>query len=246
VKCEPSAGGLRTLTTLRLRDHISQQIVNAILDGTFKPGDRLIETTISEELGVSRAPVREALMTLEGEGIVVNTPRRGYTVLEFTEKDIDDIYSLRLILEAGALRRAIDRFTAEDIATLERIVADLGKNAQESASSETMVALDFAFHELICRVAHHGRLLNAWNSMRLQTLLLISITSPTHRGDPHQPQELHKLILNAIRSHDLEHAEQALAAHISDAQQRARNALAERAAFDSHANPDRLAAHYGT
>jgi DNA-binding GntR family transcriptional regulator len=105
---------LQPLNVLNLRSHIEQQVRKAILNGTFKPGERLVETAIAEQLGVSRAPVREALSALEREGIVVNVPRRGYSVIDFTDKDIDEVYSLRLLLEIGALRRAVYRFTEKE------------------------------------------------------------------------------------------------------------------------------------
>ena len=80
---------MQPLDILSLRDHIEQRITAAILDGTYRPGERLIESAIAEKLGVSRAPVREALTALEGEGIVVQQPRRGYYVVDFTRQDIN-------------------------------------------------------------------------------------------------------------------------------------------------------------
>ena len=105
---------LRQIQTLNLRSQIEQEVRDAIIRGVFKPGERLVESVIASRLGVSRAPVREVLSALERENLVVNIPRRGYFVIDFTEKDIDEIYSFRLLLEIGALRRAISRFTEDD------------------------------------------------------------------------------------------------------------------------------------
>src|SRR3954453_9479146 len=96
---------LETLNVVNLRDHIKRQVCDAILNGLFQPGARLVEANIAEQLGVSRAPVREALVSLEREGIVASLPRRGYFVIDFTEKDIEELYSLRRLLEVEALRR---------------------------------------------------------------------------------------------------------------------------------------------
>ena len=98
---------LQPLNVLNLRQHINQRIRDAILDGTYKPGQRLVETFIAEQLDVSRAPVREALSALEQEGVVIHVPRRGYLVVDFTDKDIEEVYSLRLLLEVGALERVV-------------------------------------------------------------------------------------------------------------------------------------------
>ena len=214
---------LEPLTALTLREHIEQRILDIILNGTFKLGERLVESAIAEQLGVSRAPVREALSALEREGIVVNISRRGYFIINFTDKDIEEIYSLRLILEVAALQRAIDRLTAQDVTELQQIVDDMG--AVIGQDLRTTVALDLSFHERICHKADHSRLYSAWNSMRLQTYLLIGVTSATHYDQPEQPRELHQRILNAIAEKDLTQAEIYLNEHIMDAQRRARAAL---------------------
>jgi DNA-binding GntR family transcriptional regulator len=210
---------------LNLRTHIEQQVRKAILNGTFKPGERLVETAIAEQLGVSRAPVREALSALEREGIVVNVPRRGYSVIDFTDKDIDEVYSLRLLLEIGALRRAVYRFTEKDLAEMQRVLGELDEAARQKSDPEKIITLDLSFHEFICRVADHSRLYSVWNSMRLQTQILIGLTSRTHYDHPDQPGELHQRILDAVLDKDLKRAEAILTDHILDAQRRARMAL---------------------
>ena len=216
---------LQPLDVLNLRDHITQRVRGAILDGTYKPGERLVETAIADQLGVSRAPVREALSALEREGLVVSVPRRGYSVIDFTDKDIDEVYTLRLLLEIGALRRAVERFTEQDLAEMQRVVDELDEAARQKTDSEKIVALDLAFHDLICRAADHSRLYSAWNSMRLQTQLLISLTSRTYYDNPEQPGKLHRRILGAIRDKHLKRAEATLTDHILDAQRRAYMAL---------------------
>jgi DNA-binding GntR family transcriptional regulator len=216
---------LQPLNVLNLRDHIEQQVRKAILNGTFKPGERLVETAIAEQLGVSRAPVREVLSALEREGIVVNVPRRGYSVIDFTDKDIDEIYSLRLLLEIGALRRAMSHFTEEDITEMQSVLDKLGEAAHQKSDPGMIVSLDLSFHEFACRIADHGRLYSVWDSMRLQTQMLIGVTSRTHYRYPDQPKKLHQSILDAIRDKDLKRAESSVTDHIWDAQQRALTAL---------------------
>ena len=93
---------LQPLNVQNLRGHIQEKLCTAILNGIFKPGERLVESAIAEQLGVSRAPVREVLSALEREGLVITIPRRGNFVVDFTDKDIEEIYSLRTLLEIGA------------------------------------------------------------------------------------------------------------------------------------------------
>jgi DNA-binding GntR family transcriptional regulator len=212
---------LQPLDVLNLRDHIEQQISNAILKGVFRPGERLVESAIAETLGVSRAPVREALAALEREGIVMQIPRRGYFVVDLTDKDIEEIYSLRLMLEVGALRRAVERVTEEDLADLQRLVDELGDAARDQQDPEAIVALDLAFHQHLCHLADHSRLCAAWNSLRLQTQMLIGWTSKTHYRQPDQPRETHQRIVDTLREKDIEQGEAFLTEHFIDAQRRA-------------------------
>lgn len=215
---------LRPVDMPNLRDRVELRLRDAILDGTFRPGQRLIESAIADQLGVSRAPLREVFSALGREGLVVNIPRRGNFVVDFTDKDIEEIYSLRLLLEVGALRRAITRFSAEDLIELQNLVDRLGELAILGSAPEEVVRLDLLFHACICRTADHGRLFLVWDSMRAQTQLLIGLTSRTHY-QPGEPRQYHQAILDAIQAADLPRAEALLSEHIIDAQRRACLAL---------------------
>jgi len=212
---------LQPLKVLNLREHIEGLVRNAILDGSFGAGERLVESAIAEQLDVSRAPVREALAVLEREGVVVHVPRRGYSVVEFTDKDVEEIYSLRLLLETEALRRAMGRAMEQDLAKMQRIVNELGQAALEQREPDRIVELDLSFHESLCRVADHSRLYAAWRRTSAQVRVLIGLTSRTHYHHPEQPKELHQRILEAILEEDLERGEALLTDHILDAQRRA-------------------------
>lgn len=220
-----SGNNFHPIDSSSLREQIERQVRSAILNGSFRPGEHLVETTIAEQLGVSRAPVREALSALEREGVIVYVPRKGYFVVDFTPKDIEEIYSLRLMLEIGALRRSIHRFSSSAIAELQQIVNALGEAVREGRAQNEVATLDLSFHELICQQADHVRLYSVWNSMRLQTWLLIGLTSKTEYDYPDQPKDFHQSILDAIQEQDLEPAEALLRSHILDAQQRALAAL---------------------
>jgi DNA-binding GntR family transcriptional regulator len=217
----PEMSRLQPLVVLNLREHVERLVRNAILDGSFAASERLVESAIAEQLNVSRAPVREALASLEREGLVVHVPRRGYSVIEFTDKDVEEIYSLRLLLETEALRRAMGRATSQELAEMQRIVDELGQAALEQREPERIVALDLSFHETLCRMAGHGRLYAAWHSTSTQARVLIGLTSRTHYHRPEQPKELHQRILEAIRTKDLERGVALLNDHILDAQRRA-------------------------
>ena len=216
---------LEPLQVQNLRDRIEHQIRNAILSGDFKPGTRLVETSIAQQLGVSRAPVREALSALEPDGIVVSVPRRGYFVVDFTDTDIEEIYSLRLLLEVGALPRAITRVAEQELTHMQTLVKELDEAAHRMDAPDKIVALDLQFHEQICLAAGHSRLFSAWDRLRVQTQLLIGVTSRTHYKTPDQPGKWHRWILSAIEKQDLDLAQKTVREHIVDAQNRAHKAL---------------------
>ena len=208
-----------------LKTLVEQQIREAIMSGAYQPGERLVESAIATQLGVSRAPIREVLSALEKDGLVVSIQRRGSYVTKFSATDIDEIYSLRLLLEAGAIHRAIERITDPEIARMQEIVDALGSLAQEQPTSSRIVEQDLLFHEAICQVADHSRLYQVWNSMRWQTQLLIALTAKTHYEHPDEPKLYHQAILHAIRTRDATEAEKLLTEHIRDAQRRALQAL---------------------
>lgn len=219
-----NAPHLEALNIVSLREHIKRQIIDAILSGVFRPGERLVEATIADQLGVSRAPVREALVALEQEGIVTSLPRRGYFVINFSRQDIEEIYSLRLLLEEEALRRAVGHFPETALRQMQAIVDLLGVPGARGEALVELIGLDHSFHEHIVRTAHHSRLYSAWDSMRVQTWLLIGLTSRTHFDYPDQPREWHQRILNAIVAGDIAEATAALHDHILDAEGRAQRA----------------------
>jgi DNA-binding GntR family transcriptional regulator len=216
---------LKPLNVSSLGTQIVEHVRDAIFSGAFKRGQRLAEMVIAERLKVSRAPIREALSALECEGLVVNIPRRGGFVVDFSDKDIEEIYSLRGFLELGALRRAIGRFSADDLERLQELVDHLGTMVENGGGAADTLRLDLVFHETIVRVADHGRMYSVWNSMRWQTQLLIGLTSKTHSNHPEEPREVHQSILNAICNQDRGAAETILQEHIPDAQPRAMAAM---------------------
>src|SRR3954454_9399652 len=96
----------------------TELIRDAIIEGRLEPGRRLKEEELARELGISRTPVREALLVLQAEDLVVATPNRGATVRIHDAKDLDDLYELRSLLEGHAARRAAERATPEQIELL--------------------------------------------------------------------------------------------------------------------------------
>ena len=217
---------MRQIISSNLREQIENEVRSAIIQGRFLPGERLIESTIATEMGVSRAPVREVLSALEREGLVMNIPRRGNFVVDFTKKDIEEIYSFRLLLEIGAMRRAVERFNEDDIEAMQHLVNALDEAMMRQDDSESITNLDMEFHDYICRLADNSRLYSTWKSTSMLTQLLIGVTSKTHYKYPHEPAQWHQTILDAFKQKDMVTAERKLTEHLMDGCDRATKALA--------------------
>jgi len=218
---------MHPIISSNLREQIENEVRSAIIKGRYQPGDRLIESAIANEMGVSRAPVREVFSALEREGLVVNIPRHGNFVVEFTHKDIEEIYSLRLLLEVGAVKQSVDRYTQFDLDHLQRLINDLDNAMVRQDDTESIADLDMCFHEYLCSLANHSRIFSIWKGIRLQTQLLINVTSKTHFHYPHEPAQWHQMILDAIKSKNMIILERKISEHILDGQNRAMKALTD-------------------
>ena len=214
---------LQPISTPNLRNEVEKRLCAAILTGVFQPGKRLVESDLAKQMGVSRPPIREALSALQQEGLVVNIPRRGNFVVNFSEKDIDEVYSLRTLLELEAMRRVIPIIKKSDIDHLQSIVDDLGNDILRQEDFGSIVALDLLFHEYIVYKANHSRLYKAWKSMSMQNRVLIGITSRTYNQAPLVPKDIHQEILDAIKMADVKTATKKIEDHFLDAQERAKD-----------------------
>ena len=143
----------------QLSDEVAGHLRVRIMSGTLRPGTfiRLDET--AAELGVSITPVREALRTLRGEGMVQLEPHRGHVVSPFTRDDIEDIFWLQAVIAGQLARSAAERVTDEEIDELERL-ADTVAAAIEQRNTADVADAEFAFHRAFNRSS--GRIKLAW------------------------------------------------------------------------------------
>lgn len=133
-----------------LRAHVVKILSSGILSGKYKPGDRLNESQIARELNISRIPVREALSQLQEQGLVQNRERRGMFVTNIGQEEVQQIASLRFIMESEALRLAQKNMTPEILAGLDRLVHLM--DSWDGTLLEA-AALDLEFHRTLWRVA---------------------------------------------------------------------------------------------
>ena len=147
-----------------LRDVVFENLRGAIVEGRLKPGERLMEVQLAEQLGVSRTPVREAIRKLELEGLVVMLPRKGAYVANMSLKDLIDVLEIRASLEGLAASLAAERITDEDIKKLESIVEEFKDGINES-NVEALLRKDVEFHECIFKSTNNKKLHQLINSL---------------------------------------------------------------------------------
>ena len=142
-----------------LGEVVFEYLRNAILAGELKPGERLMEVTIADQLGVSRTPVREAIRKLEKESFVIMIPRKGAYVADLTKKDIMEVLEIRKELEGFAAYLAAERMTLSEKESLGRVVEHFNESLI-NMDKKSMIDSDNAFHSFIFEGTKNQRLIN--------------------------------------------------------------------------------------
>lgn len=142
-----------------LGEVVFEYLRNAILAGELKPGERLMEVTIADQLGVSRTPVREAIRKLEKESFVIMIPRKGAYVADLTKKDIMEVLEIRKELEGFAAFLAADRMTLSEKESLGRVVENFNVSLI-NMDKKSMIDSDNEFHSFIFESTKNQRLIN--------------------------------------------------------------------------------------
>jgi DNA-binding GntR family transcriptional regulator len=150
-------------TPSTLKSHIFHRLRDAIVSGRYRPGDRLNESQIAREFGISRIPVREALMQLQEHGLVMNHERRGMFVTQLSEEDVQRINSLRVVLEAEALKLCRLRISKKDASRLNDLMTRM--EAWTERTEMDAAALDLEFHRTLWEAAGNPYLTKTLDSL---------------------------------------------------------------------------------
>jgi DNA-binding GntR family transcriptional regulator len=196
-------------------DGATELIREAILDGRLEPGQRLKEEDLARQLGISRTPVREALLMLQVEGLIVATPNRGATVRVHTPEDLEDLYALRALLEGHAARRAGVRIGEEEVAVL-RESCDRFDALSPDKELRGLVRENMFFHNAILDIAGSARL--ASMVRRVIELPLVYKSYIWYSPDQKRiSSHYHRQIVNALATGDAERAELVMKEHVFEA-----------------------------
>jgi DNA-binding GntR family transcriptional regulator len=197
-----------------LRERIKDVILQRIVEGTYEPGSRIVETRVAQELGVSQGPVREALRDLEQLGCVVHEPNRGCSVREFSAAELLEAFPVRAALEALAARLAAERIGPEELAELKQLLRRMRAAARRRDPHEQSQA-NASFHATVVRAARNPTLERQWRMLEPYSRTYLTVSRPgidlVHLSDRHLP------ILDALERHDPEDAAEAMHEHLMGA-----------------------------
>ncbi len=194
-------------------------IRSAIIEGRLAPSTRLKEEHLAREFGISRTPVREALRTLQSEGLVDAEPNRGSAVREYSTDDIREMYELRAVLEGHAARRAATHMTAAQLGGLRASCArfaELAAGERGAEYAQRLVRENAVFHGVILDAAESDRLRAM---VRQVTALPLSFQSylSYSPGQAQQSATAHEGLVEAFASHDADRAEALMFIHVTQA-----------------------------
>lgn len=212
--------------SIPLRDVVFQTLREYIIKGKLKPGERLREISLADQLGVSRTPVREAIHKLEREGLVDLLPRRGALVAKMTEKKIRDVLEIREVLEVLAGHLACENINEDQLNHL-RELAEEFKNSLQSADENKQAELDESFHQHIYQAANNKLLVQMLHTLREKMYLyrLAYIKDEDSHGTLIKE---HESIINALAEGNNKKVEEYMKEHIQNQAQSIISGLREK------------------
>jgi DNA-binding GntR family transcriptional regulator len=201
-----------------LRHDIADALREEIIGGRLEQGERVLEIELARRFGVSRQPVREAIRTLEREGLLTSLPNRGTFVTRVSLEDAIAIQDIRAQLEGLAARLAVEHLTARDFKRMRELIREM-RDAGKRRASDDLVALDLEFHNLVNVRSDHRLLLQVLASVGVYTRGFIVHTRSYYarQRDLQFVANSHSLLLEALLSRDPERAEKAVHAHVQSA-----------------------------
>lgn len=206
---------LQTDEFLPLRDEVFNTLREKILKGVYKPGERLMEIHLADQLGVSRTPIREAIRMLELEGLVKMVPRKGAQVAKISKEDLQDVLEVRKALDTLSVKLACERITEDEIKLLNNAEREFEK-ALASKDVRDIAEADVAFHDVIHSATKNGRLKSMISNLaeRIYRYRFEYIKQQSDGGKTLMLE--HREIMRCIESRDVESAVKATEIHIDN------------------------------
>lgn len=212
-----------------LRDWVFECLRSSIVSGDLAPGQRIVEADLAKQLDVSKSPVREAILQLKQDGLVIDAPKgRGVVVAPLKPSDVREIYAVREALEGLAVRLLAADPQPEPLAAL-RTLVDRMRQALDGGDVRHQFELDVDFHTSLCAATGNRRLQDLFSSLRpdLQRIFLFLVNAQALEGEdsPERALDEHEALLRAIADGDGDLAASRMSAHTGGRSQRIAAAL---------------------
>lgn len=216
---------LRPLQDKSLADRVADELRAAIYDGRYEPGMRLVERRLAAELDVSHIPIREALARLADEGLVERLPRRGSRVAGLSAKELEELSTMRILLERFVVVRVQERLTPQVEAELRKLVEQMAE-AAERGNVQRVFDIDQRFHERLWTLADHGMLYELVAQLRGRiNAFLRAATAALEAEQLQQHVAAHVELVDAIAGGEPAAAQDAMTGHIQIAAARLERAF---------------------
>ena len=195
------------------RQKIFMFLKRKILEDSLKAGDKLVETRIAKDLGVSQAPVREAIRDLEAMGFVETVPFKGSYVCEVTPQDMADAYIVRSDLETLALKLAFPLVTTKDVEALSKLLSGM-HDAAVAGDMDNYIEYNWLFHEKIMQICNNKTLMRAWKQCHVKELIYLGTKASEERSLV-VLADRHQRIIDALIAKDVDMAARESIEHIT-------------------------------
>lgn len=210
------------------RGQIVERLRAMIVGGTVKAGSRLTEVELAERLGVSRAPLREAIRELVDSGLLVSVPYTGLFVRDFTRRDLEELYSFRTTLEAFAFRECWDRRTPEACVDLRARNAALTETVERGDDPARAIEQELWLHSWCYELSGHRLLQDAWRRIRPNLQFYFTLHQKAHER-PGPRKDAHAIYVACATGDDLDRMLDHIEAHMRQGLERTLGFLADAA-----------------
>ncbi len=203
---------VRRLKRENLRDSVAHALRAAVISGEMEPGTVYSAPMLGAKFGVSATPVREAMLDLVKEGLVISLPNKGFRVTEMSDEDLDNVTKLRLLIEPPTVRDVVPLIPARDIPRLRELAEDIVV-AAEAGNLVDYIEADRVFHVTLLAYSGNPRLVDVVSDLRSQTRLL-GLTPLVKSGRLVQSAAEHHELVDLVAARDAAGAEQLMLRHI--------------------------------
>ncbi|WP_240378005.1 GntR family transcriptional regulator [Bacillus piscicola] len=193
---------------------VADELRRRIWTGEIAYGERLLEAELAAELDISRSSLREALQSLEYEGLVINKARKGTFVYNFTKQDMKEITELRYLIEIPALLKTTSRITDEDIAYLETLLVEMERLIDEEKWYD-LFNIDMQFHLTLVHRCGNSRIISMYKVIQTQIRTFLSQLEPYYREKKQLFTKEHAMLVEAFKKRDVQKVERLAKEHIN-------------------------------